>query len=64
VLARFTGASRGLRFWSIAVAVIAVVSIAGPLSLPVTLGSMVALTAMHLATGTAAILGQRLAVRR
>jgi hypothetical protein len=41
-----------------------VASIAGPLSLPVTLGSMVALTAMHLATGTAAILGQRLAVRR
>jgi hypothetical protein len=64
VLARVTGAARGLRLWSIVVAAVAVISIAGPLTLPVTLGSMVALTAMHLSTGAAAIVGQRLAAHR
>jgi hypothetical protein len=63
VLVRFTGGSRGLRLWSLGVALFALVSIGGPLTLPVTLGSMVALTTMHLATGAAAILGQRVAAR-
>jgi hypothetical protein len=50
--------------WSITVGVVAVLSLAGPATLPVTAGSIAALCLMHLATGAAAVLGQLLAARR
>jgi uncharacterized BrkB/YihY/UPF0761 family membrane protein len=46
--------------WSAVVAVLAVVSIVGPLGLDIDTGSKVALTVMHFATGAAAIIGQSL----
>lgn len=64
VLARLLGAPRALRVWSIIVGVVAVLSIGGPATLPVTAGSIAALAAMHLATGAAAVLGQVAASRR
>jgi uncharacterized BrkB/YihY/UPF0761 family membrane protein len=44
--------------WSAVVAVLAVVSIVGPLGLDIDTGSKVALAVMHIATGAAAIVGQ------
>lgn len=64
VLARLLGAPRALRVWSIIVGVVAVLSIGGPATLPVTVGSIAALATMHLATGAAAVLGQVAAARR
>ena len=49
---------KSLTVWSAVVAVLAVVSIAGPLGLDIDTGSKVALAVMHVATGAAAIVGQ------
>lgn len=51
---------KSFTIWSAVVAVLAVVSIVGPLGLDIDTGSKVALTVMHLTTGAAAIIGQSL----
>ena len=57
VLTRVTASALGL--WTWIVAGLTLASIGLPVSLPVDTGSKVALTAMHLLTGAAAIWGQR-----
>ncbi len=54
----------GYRIWVTLAAVLAVVSVAAPLTMDTDSGSKVALTVMHLATGAAAITGHALARRR
>ena len=53
----------GFRLWAGTVAVLAVATIAAPVSLDVDTGSKVALALMHIAVGAAAIAGQALARR-
>jgi hypothetical protein len=62
VLARFSGSA--LRIWTVVVVVVTLLSLLAPASLPVDGGSKVALAAMHLLTGAAAVWGQRWAARR
>lgn len=50
-----------LRLWSILALILAVVSIAQPLALDVPASSKLALALMHLATGAAAVAGQKAA---
>jgi len=59
-LIRFT--RLGLRAWSGLAVAVTLLSLIAPLTAPVDTGSKVALSLMHLATGAAAILGQRQAV--
>lgn len=54
----------GYRIWVALAAVLAVVSVAAPITMDTDSGSKVALTVMHLATGAAAITGHALARRR
>ncbi len=62
ILAKFSASA--LRIWSWIVGVVAVLSVIAPVTLPVDGGSKVALAAMHLLTGAAAIWGQRFAASR
>jgi len=61
-LLRFT--RLGLPAWSILALAVAVLSVGAPLTAPIDGGSKIALSLMHLATGAAAILGQRRAVAK
>jgi hypothetical protein len=61
---RVLGTARGIRSWTIAVAVFTAVSFGGPLSIAVPVASKLALVAMHVASALSAVLGQRLAARR
>jgi hypothetical protein len=62
LLRRFT--TSALRIWTIIAIVLTVLSLTGPLFLPVDDGSKIALILMHIGAGTAAILGQHWAARR
>lgn len=55
--------ANGFRVWAGTVAVLAVATIAAPVSLDVDTGSKIALALMHIAVGAAAIVGQALARR-
>ena len=57
VIARFSGSA--LRIWTGIAVVLTLLSLLAPGSLPIDAGSKVALAAMHLLTGAAAIWGQR-----
>jgi hypothetical protein len=61
LLARFTGSA--LTIWTTIAAVVTVLSLAAPLTLPVDGGSKLALALMHVLTGASAIVGQRQAAR-
>ncbi len=61
VLERFL--ANGFRVWTILVVALAVVSIASPAGLDVDTGSKLALGAMHLLVGAAAVVGQTIARR-
>lgn len=62
LLGRFT--TSALRVWTIIAIVLTVLSLTGPLFLPVDTGSKIALILMHIGAGTAAIVGQHWAARR
>ena len=51
----------GLRIWTILVAVLVVLSMAGPIGLDVDGASKVALAIMHVVVGAAAVVGQVMA---
>lgn len=62
LLRRFT--TSALRIWTIIAIVLTVLSLTGPLFLPVDSGSKIALILMHIGAGSAAIAGQHWAARR
>lgn len=62
LLGRFTASA--LRVWTIIAIVLTVLSLSGPLFLPVDIGSKIALILMHIGAGTAAIVGQHWAAQR